>query len=106
MSIDEKVLKQVKVGQNLKISYRIHEGGKTRTQPYDGTVIAMKGSGISRTFTVRHAGVDNIGVERIFPLYSPNIEKVEIISKGKYRRAKLYYIRRLSSKAVRKLEKE
>lgn len=106
MSVDEKILKQIKVGQNLKVFYRVHEGGKTRTQPYDGTVIAMKGSGQSRTFTVRHAGVDNIGVERILPLYSPNIEKVEIISKGRYRRAKLYYIRDLSSKSVRKLEKE
>lgn len=106
MTVEEKTLKQVKVGQNIKIFYRIHEGNKTRTQPYDGTVIAMKGSGVGRTFTVRHAGIDNIGVERIIPLNSPNVEKIEIISKGSYRRSKLYYIRGLSSKSVRKLEKE
>jgi large subunit ribosomal protein L19 len=80
-------------GDSIKVFYKITEGGKTRIQPYEGIVISKKGSGVSKTFTVRKIGADSIGVERIFPLHSPNIEKIEVIKKGKVRRAKLYYLR-------------
>ena|SRR3989338_4943239 len=106
MTLEEKVIGEIKPGQNVKIHYRIHEGGKTRVQPYEGVIIAVKGHGAGRTFTVRHAGADGIGVERIFPLHSPNIEKVEVSSQIRVRRAKLYYLRGLTSKSVKKLEKE
>ena len=81
------------VGDTVKVWYRIIEGEKTRIQPYEGIVISKKGSGVSKTFTVRRIGADNIGVERIFPLYSPNIDKLDILKHGKVRRAKLYYLR-------------
>lgn len=89
----QKELSDFRVGDTVRVHYRIHEGDKVRTQPYEGIVISKKGSGASKTFTVRRIGVDNIGVERIFPLHSPNIEKVEIKKHGKVRRAKLYYLR-------------
>jgi large subunit ribosomal protein L19 len=77
-----------------------------RTQPYQGIVIAIKGSGVSKTFTVRKIGADGVGVERIFPFHSPNIENIRIVKKGKVRRAKLYYLRdRVGKKATRIKEK-
>ncbi|MDC0449078.1 50S ribosomal protein L19 [bacterium] len=82
-----------RVGDMVKVFYRITEGDKTRIQPYEGIVISKKGPGVSKTFMVRRIGADGIGVERIFPLSSPNIEKVEVIKHGKVRRAKLYYLR-------------
>lgn len=82
-----------RVGDTVKVHYRIKEGEKTRIQPYEGIVISKKGEGISKTFIVRKIGVDGIGVERIFPLYTPNIEKLDVTKKGKVRRAKLYYLR-------------
>lgn len=93
---------EVKPGQKVRVYYKIHEGSKSRVQSYEGTVLGLKGSGTGRTFTVRHAGADNVGVERIFPLFSPNIEKLEIISAARVRRAKLYYLRGLSQKSIRK----
>lgn len=80
-------------GDTICVHYKIREGEKTRIQPYEGIVIARKGSGISKTFTVRKIGANNIGVERIFPLYSPNITKLIVVKHGKVRRAKLYYLR-------------
>lgn len=81
------------VGDTIKVSYKIAEGDKSRTQPFEGIVISKKGSGVSKTFTVRRIGADSIGVERIFPLHSPNIEKIDVLKAGKVRRAKLYYLR-------------
>lgn len=95
----------VKVGQTVKVFYKIHEGSKTRVQPFEGLVIALKGSGVSRTFTVRHRGVDNVGVERIFPVESPNIEKIDVLSTAKVRRAKLYYVRQLSARSAKGIER-
>lgn len=86
-------LPEFRVGDTIKILYRIIEGEKTRLQPFQGIVISKKGEGISKTFTVRRIGADKVGVERIFPLYTPNIEKLEVVKKGKVRRAKLYYLR-------------
>jgi large subunit ribosomal protein L19 len=83
-----------RVGDTIRVIYKIIEGQEVRrTQPYEGIVIAKKGSGISKTFTVRRIGAEGVGVERIFPLYSPNIESVEVVKKGKVRRAKLFYLR-------------
>lgn len=82
-----------KVGDLVVVHYEVHEGEKTRVQPYQGLVIAKKGNGIGRTFTVRRIGADSVGVERIFPLYSPSIKKLEIKQAGNVRRAKLYYLR-------------
>jgi len=98
---DEK-LPEFRVGDTVRVSYKIIEGDKIRTQPYQGIVIARKGSGMQKTFTVRKIGADNVGVERIFPLYSPNIEMIKVMKMGKVRRAKLYYLRdRIGRKATR-----
>lgn len=88
------------VGDTIKVHYKITEGKETRIQPYEGIVISKRGSGASKTFTVRRMGAQGIGVERIFPLLSPNIDKVDIVRKGKVRRAKLYYLRGRIGKAA------
>jgi large subunit ribosomal protein L19 len=91
-----------RVGDTIRVNYKIIEGDKTRTQPYQGIVIAQKGSGVSKTFTVRKISANSVGVERIFPLLSPNIESLKVIKKGKVRRAKLYYLReRIGKQATR-----
>lgn len=87
-------------GDTVRIYYKIIEGDKTRIQPYEGIVISKKGHDQSKTFTVRRIGADNVGVERIFPLYSPNITKLEVKKKGKVRRAKLYYLREKKGRAA------
>ena len=103
---DEERMPDFNVGDTIRVSYKIIEGDKVRTQPYQGIVIAKKGSGVSKTFTVRKIGADNVGVERIFPFLSPNIEKVKVMKKGKVRRAKLYYLRnRIGRKATKIKEK-
>lgn len=86
-------MKSFQVGDTVKVLYKIREGEKTRIQPFEGVVIAIKGSGISRTFTVRKIGDHGVGVERIFPANSPNISKLSVLKEGKVRRAKLYYLR-------------
>ncbi len=80
------------VGDTLNVHVLIVEGDKTRTQVYQGVLIAQKGRGVNRTITVRRI-VANEGVERIFPLHSPRIEKIEVVRRGDARRAKLYYLR-------------
>ncbi|MFQ6037664.1 MAG: 50S ribosomal protein L19 [Candidatus Aminicenantales bacterium] len=89
-----------KVGDTVKVHVIIREGGKERIQVFQGDVIARRGSGPSATFTVRKVSF-GIGVERIFPLHSRMIKKVEVVRKGKVRRAKLYYLRELKGKAAR-----
>lgn len=92
-------------GDKIKVHYKIKEGSKTRIQPYEGLVIATRGQDInSKTFTVRKIGVGGIGVERIFPLQSPNIESIDIIERGKTRRSKLYYLRSRLGKAALKVK--
>jgi large subunit ribosomal protein L19 len=88
------------VGDVVDVHCRIREGDKERTQVFTGTVIARKGRGINETFTVRRI-VNNEGVERIFPLHSPNVLDIRAIRSGKTRRAKLYYLRNRTGKAVR-----
>jgi len=80
-------------GDTIKVSYKIIEEGKERIQPFEGVVIAEKGAGISRTITVRKIASLRMGVERIFPIHSPNITKIEVVRKGKVRRAKLNYLK-------------
>ncbi|HDS08795.1 MAG TPA: 50S ribosomal protein L19 [Firmicutes bacterium] len=88
------------IGDTVKVFVKVVEGNKTRTQAFEGTVIAENGSGISRTFTVRKISFD-IGVERIFPYNSPKISKIEVKREGYVRRAKLYYLRDRVGKATK-----
>ncbi len=92
------------VGDTIKVFYKIVEGDKFRIQPYEGIVIAINGKGNSKTFTVRRIGAGQVGIERIFPLQSPNIEKITISKYGKVRRAKLYYLREKIGKAATKIK--
>ena len=88
----KKEVPQFNVGDSVKVYNRITEGTRVRTQLFEGTVIAKRGGGISETFTVRRVSY-GVGVEKTFPLHSPNVEKVEVVRTGKVRRAKLYYLR-------------
>ncbi|MDR1474667.1 MAG: 50S ribosomal protein L19 [Endomicrobium sp.] len=89
-----------KSGDQVRVYFRVVEGGNERIQVFEGVVIRMKGSGLSETFTVRKISF-GVGIERIFPINSPRIDKVEVVRYGKVRRAKLYYLRNLSGKAAR-----
>ena len=89
-----------KAGDTVSVHYKIREGNKERIQVYQGVVIQRNSVGVSETFTVRKVS-NGIGVERIFPANSPNIDKVEVNSHGKVRRSKLYYLRALTGKAAR-----
>lgn len=93
-----------KPGDTINVHYRVREGDKERIQQYQGVVIARRGSGANQSFIVRKIS-SNIGVERIFPLYSPFISKIEVKRRGKVRRAKLFYLRALRGKAARIKEK-
>ena len=97
-------LTKFRVGDTVKVMYKILEGEKHRIQPYIGIVIAIKNSDVSKTFTVRKIGADNIGVERIFPLYSPNIAELSVVKKGKVRRSKLYYLRDKVGRAAMRIK--
>ena len=88
------------VGDTVKVHVRIKEGDKSRIQVFEGTVIAKKHGGISETFTVRRVA-PGCGIERVFPLHSPVVDRVEVIRKGKVRRAKLYYLRDRVGKAAK-----
>ena len=92
-------------GETVRVHVKVVEGEKERTQVFEGIVIAISGKGIRSTFTVRKISY-GIGVERIFPLHSPRIEKVQVVSKGQVRRAKLYYLRERSGKAARLYERK
>ena len=94
----------VNVGDTIRVHNKIKEGSRERIQLFEGTVIAKHGGGISETFTVRRVSY-GVGVEKTFPIHSPNVEKVEIIRVGKVRRAKLYYIRDRVGKASKVKEK-
>ena len=87
-------------GDTVKVHVKVREAGKERIQIFEGIVIARKNGGLRETFTVRKVS-GGIGVERIFPLYRPNVEKLEVVRYGRVRRAKLYYLRTLSGKAAR-----
>ena len=88
-----------KPGDTVNVHVRVREGDKERIQEFQGIVIARRGSSVNSTFTVRKIS-DGVGVERIFPIHSPRIAKIERVKEGSVRRAKLYYLRSLASKAV------
>jgi large subunit ribosomal protein L19 len=89
-----------KSGDNVVVNYKIFEGDKFRIQAYRGDVIQVKGHGANKTFTVRKIS-NGVGVERIFPFSSPSIESIEVVKRGKVRRARLYYLRELVGKKAR-----
>ena len=91
-------------GDTIKVYYRITEGEKERVQVFQGVVIRKRKGGTNATFTVRKVSY-GIGVERIFPLHSPNIEKIEVVSRGRVRRSRLYYLRERKGKTARIKEK-
>lgn len=93
-----------RIGDDLKVYYKIIEGDKERVQPFEGTVIAKKGSGLSKTITMRKISFGE-GVERIFPIHSPRIERIEIVRRGDVRKAKLYYLRGKVGKKAKIKEK-
>lgn len=101
----KKEIPEFRSGDTLKVYVKVVEGESERIQPFEGIVIRRKGSQISETFTVRKTSF-GIGVERTFPLHSPRIEKIEVVKSGHSRRARLYYLRKLSGKAARLKEKE
>jgi large subunit ribosomal protein L19 len=93
-------LPDYRVGDTVKVHYKIKEGGKERIQIFQGIVIQKRGAGVSKSFTVRKVS-SGVGVERIFPQNSPNIDKLEIVRHGQVRRAKLFYLRSAKGKASR-----
>jgi len=102
----ESKLKDLQTGWTVKIHQRIKEGEKTRVQAFEGTVIAKKhGSQAGGTVTIRRVS-DGFGVEKVFPIYLPSIEKVQVVKKSKVRRAKLYYLRDKTSREIRKKMKQ
>lgn len=94
----KKELPVIRIGDTIRVHNRIKEGNRQRIQMFEGTVIAKHGGGISETFTVRRVSY-GVGVEKTFPIHSPNVEKVDVIRVGKVRRAKLYYLRDRVGKA-------
>jgi large subunit ribosomal protein L19 len=107
-SVEESFKKEVadfNIGDTVRVSVKVVEGDKERIQPFDGVVIGRHGGNTRETFTVRKISF-GIGVERIFPLYSPAVEKIEVLKRGSVRRAKLYYLRDKKGKAAKVKEKE
>lgn len=94
-----------RVGYTVRVYYKIKEGDKERIQPFEGVVIRIRGSGPGKTFTVRRESF-GVGIERTFPYYSPNIEKIEVVKIGKVRRAKLYFLREYKGKEAQRKIKE
>ncbi len=105
MEIEKEYLRedipQFKPGDTVRVHLRIKEGEKERIQVFEGIVIARRGGGTRETFTVRKISF-GVGVERIFPLHSPKIEKIEVVKRGRVRRAKLFFLRNLTSKRMKR----
>ena len=96
----KETLPEFEVGDTVRVDVRIREGERERIQAFEGTVIARKGSGVAETITVRRVSY-GVGVERVFPLHSPNVEAIKVIRAGKVRRSKLYYLRDRVGKAAK-----
>ena len=92
------------IGDTIRVEVKIREGDRERLQAFEGTVIAKRGSGVAETFTVRRVSY-GVGVERVFPLHSPNVDSVKVIRRGKVRRSKLYYLRDRVGKAAKVKER-
>lgn len=91
----------LKIGDTLKITYKFTEGEKTKEQLFEGLLIKIRGEGENKMFTVRKVGKDKIGIERIFSISSPYINKIQVVKNGSVSKAKLYYVRGLSDKEIR-----
>ena len=102
---EKKEFPKFKAGDNITVNYKIVEGNKERIQSFKGDVLKKQGTGFTATFTVRKIS-DGVGVERLFPLYSPNIDSIVLNKKGRVRRSKLYYQRDRSGKSARIKEKK
>jgi len=100
----ENTLPEFRAGDNITVAYKIVEGDKFRIQEYRGDVLQIKGHGATKTFTVRKIS-NGVGVERIFPFSSPNIDSIKVLRRGKVRRARLFYLRELVGKKARIREK-
>jgi large subunit ribosomal protein L19 len=101
---EQKEVPDFKSGDTITVSYKIIEGNKERVQSFRGVVIQIKGSGMTKMFTIRKIS-NGVGVERIFPLYSPHIDNIEVNKRGVVRRARIYYLRNLTGKKARIKEK-
>ena len=99
--IQNKEIPQFRAGDTLRVAVEIVEGDKKRIQNFEGVCISIRGEGTGKTFIVRKVGANNIGVERIFPLYTESIKSIDVLRRGKVRRAKLYYLRSRKGKAAR-----
>jgi large subunit ribosomal protein L19 len=99
--MESRNIPEFRAGDTVRVAVRIKEGNKERVQNFEGVCISLRGEGTGRTFTVRKMGANNIGVERIFPLYSDSIESIEVVRRGRVRRAKLFYLRDRKGKAAR-----
>ncbi|EAI3095577.1 50S ribosomal protein L19, partial [Campylobacter coli] len=99
--IEGKNVPEFRAGDTLRLAIRIKEGDKTRIQNFEGICIARRGNGVDETFIVRKMGANNVGVERIFPIYSESLESITVVRKGRVRRARLFYLRDRRGKAAR-----
>ena len=103
--VEKKQLPEFKAGDTITVHYKIIEGNKERIQQYQGVVLQRRGAGLSQTFTVRKIS-NGVGVERIFPLFSPKIDKIVLDKRGVVRRARIFYLRNISGKKARIEEKK
>lgn len=101
----KKEIPQFNVGDTVKVFVKVVEGNRERLQAFEGIAISRKHGGINETFTVRRISF-GVGIERTFPIHSPRIDHIEVVKKGRVRRAKLYYLRKLSGKAAKIVEKK
>ncbi|EAI3114419.1 50S ribosomal protein L19 [Campylobacter coli] len=99
--MEGKNVPEFRAGDTLRLAIRIKEGDKTRIQNFEGICIARRGNGVDETFIVRKMGANNVGVERIFPIYSESLESITVVRKGRVRRARLFYLRDRRGKAAR-----
>ncbi len=99
--IEKKEIPDFRAGDTVRVAVIIKEGDKTRVQNFEGVCIARRGQGTGETFTVRKIGANQVGVERIFPIYSDSIESITVVRRGRVRRAKLFYLRDRRGKAAR-----
>ncbi|HHW4070083.1 TPA: 50S ribosomal protein L19 [Campylobacter coli] len=99
--IEGKNVPEFRAGDTLRLAIRIKEGDKTRIQNFEGICIDRRGNGVDETFIVRKMGANNVGVERIFPIYSESLESITVVRKGRVRRARLFYLRDRRGKAAR-----
>ncbi len=99
--IKEKSIPDFKAGDTIRVAVLIKEGDKERVQNFEGVCIARRGQGTGESFIVRKIGANNVGVERIFPLYSESIQSITVVRRGRVRRAKLFYLRERRGKAAR-----